>query len=267
MKIQDNYLLFIFIILSIFIGCKTLYGLEAKDVFLDKDQLRFIDLIKKSKYTESDEMIKNGIDINFKNEKGVTPIYYFYLKKDFKSFNKMLELGADPNVSPQGLGMYYLLNATMLIKEDRFFKLLLEYNVDINYAPQTVNGRRTEASVLEFSLKYDIDVKYLKMLIEHKIKPYYSEHPAHSPILWALSTRDYKKIIILLEYYPAYLTDDKSIITTTGDRITIKDRFIHDLENNAQMSGSQYLREQQELVKYLKDKFNIDVHLQYPNGR
>ena len=268
MEIRNRYLVHILVLLLLFtIGCKTIYGFGAKDVFVDKDQIRFIDLIKKGKYTEAEGMIKNGLDINFKNEQGITPLYYFYMKKDFKSFKKMLELGANPNVDPEGLGMYYLLDMTMSTKEDRYFKLLLEYNVDINYAPPTINGTKMGTSPLEFSLSYDTDIKYLKMLIEHKINPYYSDHPLHSPIYDALTIREYKRVILLLDYYPGYLSDEKNIITTKGEKRTLKDIIVKHLEEYNQAPGSQLLKDQRALVKYLKERFDIDVKLQYPNGR
>jgi hypothetical protein len=260
---KKNYLMYLFICLILLVGNKMIYCSvpDAKYIFSDDTIIKFINCIKYGKYKDADELIKNGMDINFKNIQGITPLYYFFLKKDYRSFKKMLELGADPNISPDGLGLYYLLSATMLIYDDRYFRLLLDYNVDINYNPPIQKDlSRREASVLEFSLGTNVDIKYLKMLLVHGIKPYYSELPINCPILDANSLREYKKVIMLLDYYPDYLSDNRFMHLNKRDA-TIKDLFLEDLKSYDQAPGSQQLKDQHELVKYLKDKFNIDIEM------
>jgi hypothetical protein len=72
------------------------------------------------------------------------------------------------------------------------------------------------------------------------------------------------KIILLLEYGADL--NNTEMIKLYKREITLKNLFIEELENNVQAKGSKELKEELELVKYLKEKFNIEVNLKYPNG-
>jgi|GEM_PF-5491221 len=254
-------LLFIIVLFYLLIGNIMVYTLTpgANYFFEDKDILKLIKYIKAGKDNEIRELLNKGIDINYIGKDGISPLYYFFIKKDFISFKKALELGADPNADPPKI--YRLIDASMRYKDDKFFKLLLEYDVDLNYRPEN------SEPLLKSALHSTVDIKYLKMLLDKGIGLSYSEFLTNNPLLTALSNREYKKIIILLEY-GADLNNTDNFEVYKG-KTTIRKLFLERLESNtyAQFEGTKELKEQLELVKYLKEKFNIDVKLKYPNGR
>lgn len=255
-RIKFNLVL---LICFVFISETILYSLEAKDIFKDEKVIELIKSVKAGNDKVVRQLLEEGINIDSEGTQKITPLYYFFLKKDYKSFKKLLELGANPDVDPEGLGMYCLINASMTINDDRFFKSLLEHNVNVNYIPEN------SEPVLKFSLSYTVNIKYLKMLLEHGIKLTYSDNLRSSPLLTALTYREYKRVILLLEYGAEL--NDRELIKLYKREITQKELFIDHLENYTQAPGSKLLKEQQELVKYLKDKYGIEVHLKYPEGR
>ena len=223
----------------------------ASDIFDNDDVVKLIRYVRMKNEKGIKEMIESGVDINYKGYKNITPLYFFFMEKDYPSFKKMLEIGANPNVSPDGLGLYSLLNFSMQRKDDRYFKTLLEYKVNINHA-------HNDEPPLAFALYNNIDIKYLRMLIEHKVNPYYYDKEEDIQRYWSnnplvntvVAARGYLKAILLLEYYPDYLKDER-----------IKKIFIREVKRHGKEVETRYRNEQLELIRYLKEKFDIETHL------
>jgi ankyrin repeat protein len=134
---------------------------SAKYFFEDKKIQDLINYVKLRNDKKIKELVDSGVEISYIGKDGISPLYYFFLKKDYNSFKKMLELGADPNVNPPKI--WRLIDSSMTYKDDRYFKLLLEYNVDINYIPEYGEP------LLKSSLHGNADIKYLKLLLEQGI--------------------------------------------------------------------------------------------------
>lgn len=45
-----------------------------------------------------EKLVSQGVDVNARGKKGVTPLFYSLRNSNLKGFNKLLELGADPNI-------------------------------------------------------------------------------------------------------------------------------------------------------------------------
>lgn len=230
-------------------------GYRAGDYFDDPDVVRLIKCVKWGHYAEVEKLLARGVSLDVTNDRYVTPVYYFFLKRDFVSFKRMLELGASPDVYPTGIGSYSLINYSMEIIDDRYFKLLLKYNVDLEYE---VTQRRGDAPLI-FALYFTVNIRYLKMLLDHGINVKKDNASwIRSPLFRALASREYKRIILLLEYGTDFINDED-----------IKNDFIKILESDrmGQFKYTHVFREQKKLVRYLKEKFDIDIHLYYPDGK
>ncbi len=246
-------ILFFFIISSnCMLLSQTMY--KPEDFFKDNKVLELIKNVKSGDIKKAKELLNSGVNINAESDNFVTPLYYFFLKRDYPSFKRMLELGASPDVYPTGLGFFSLIDFSIDIMDDKYFKLLLEYNVNLEYERNQRNGDPP----LLFSLYDIVNIKYLKMLIEHGININNNDgHWVSSPLFLALSRREYKKAILLLESGADFINNE-----------SIKKGFIKELESDtiSQGKGTPKLKEQQQIVKYLKEKFNLDIKLYYPDG-
>lgn len=219
--------------------------LVPEKVFDDENVVKLVYSIQFRNEKKIKELIVNGVDIDYKGSREITPLYYFFLKRDYNSFKRMLELGANPYVSPNYKGLYYLLNFTMEISDEKYFKLLLKHDIDINYKPNNA------MAPIYFAMFDSVDVKYVKLLIEHKVDPGLNpEYWTHSPLLNSLSTGQYDKAMLLLEYYPDYIKEEK-----------MKNWFIEDVERPIWDEGSNKYMKQHEFAKFLKDKFGIELKL------
>jgi ankyrin repeat protein len=243
------------LLITMNISCKV----KPEIVFNDSKVIEFISVVKKGDMKKTEQLIAGGFDIDSENKNGITALYYFFLERDFKSFERCLELGANPNVAPVGLGMFYLLNAAMDINDQRYFDLLIKFNVDINYIPATKTSGR---SPIKFAMFTSVKPVYLEKLLKKGVNPVNIDSFIENPLFFALSGREYKKVKLLLEYYPEYLNDTKKF-KLKGREKTIKEMFIEDLESYTQFKGSKLYFDQLELVKFLKDKFGIELTLKY----
>lgn len=255
----DNKRIVLLFFIHLFLFLITINGfsnIKPEMVFKDNEIVKFIKFIKKGNIKEAEKSITNGFDINSKNENGVTPLYYFFLTRDFRSFKSCLELGANPNIDPDGVGFYRLIDFSMRYTDTKYFKLLLTYDVDLNYEKE--NGKE----LLNSAMYSTVHIKYLKMLLENDIEPKYIDSFTRSPLLSALIGREYKKVKLLLEYYPEYLDNTTKFKLKDGEK-TIKEMFIEDLESYTQFKGTKLYYDQLELVKFLKDKFGIEIKLKY----
>jgi len=103
----------------------------ASDIFDNDDMVKLIKYVRMKNEKGIKEVIESGVDIDYEGFRKITPLYFFFMEKDYPSFKRMLELGANPNVDPEGLGLYGLLNFTMQVNDERYFKTLLEYNTSL----------------------------------------------------------------------------------------------------------------------------------------
>ncbi len=248
------YLLFIVIILNM-LNLSRIHG-QAAIIFNSRDAMKLINAVRFGNMKRARALIDGGIDVDIKSEEGITPLYYFFLKSNYICFKRMLELGADPNIDPRGRGLYRLINYSMRDYDDRYFKLLLEY--DVNLTPDRVNGDYSKSPLHD--AMYDwIDIKYLRMLLEHGIDVrYYSRGNfwIENPLTNLFADRDYKKIQLLLEYSADdFINDDK-----------VWNYFIQTLRECVEWKETKALKEQQELIKYIKEKLGYDVNHPFPDG-
>lgn len=244
---------FIFLKLFFIMPLAGQSSLSVNSIFKDKKIAALVHSVKKGNMKKAAKLIEAGADINGESEEGITPLYYFFLKKDYKSFKRMLELGADPNVNPAGSGFYRLINASIRVKDDRYCKLLLQYKVDLNY-----QWTSEAEPPLRSALYSSVDSKYLRLLLEHGMDLSYSEYSTYNPVITVLHRHDYEKALILLEFGADFSNDEQ-----------IKTAAVQFLEsrNCIYKKGSRTLKELQKFVAYLEKQYGIKVNLMYPEGK
>lgn len=103
-----------------------LYSLNLKpsSVYSDKSDRLFLEHVLNQDLIGMNSMINNGYDVNASGKNGITPLYYAMLKKKKKSFDFLLDNGANPNIfvyEPFNLRRYTSLLGLALENEDIYY--------------------------------------------------------------------------------------------------------------------------------------------------
>lgn len=219
-----------------------------KYFFKEEDKIKFAKAIVREDIKKMKYYINKGIDVNFIGAEGITPLYLSVIKKKYKSFVFLLENKADPNYDIKG--KYSILEQCLYIKDSRFLIKAIEFGGIIN------KENSDDISLLERSINKDVPIENFLILLKYGANPNCSIKVGRNPLIDSLFAREYKRTIYLIEY------GGEISITKEIERY-----FFRELENSQHFEGTRQLKERDELVKYLKEKFNIEVKLKYPNGR
>lgn len=211
------------------------------------------DLKKMERYMEM------GLDLNKAGEDGITLLYLALVKRKYESFCFLLKKGADPDYAPpskKSIVVYCL-----QIEDVRFLEKLIDYGVDFNIE------RPGRVRIIHDALSPVVPDKNFKVLLESDIDLNYSKSFTKSIFLEALLAQQYNKIVMLFEH--GAILDDEMIHYVRSGEFTLKELFIKEFEKKMyiELKGSEELKEQQELVKYLKEKQGIVVNPLYPDGK
>ena len=115
---------------------------DIEESMSKKDKALFnwglMDAIWSCDHKNAMEIVKTGIDLNFQNENGYTPVFalaYMHQRKgqptDYELMKMMLDRGANPD-TPNYRGEYPLQDLAAGNCFDDLFKLMLEYHPNIN---------------------------------------------------------------------------------------------------------------------------------------
>jgi ankyrin repeat protein len=149
-----------------------------------------INAAKKGSNAKIKELIKNGVDINSKNEDGKTALMLACLNRYIVAVTTLLEAGADTNLRDRNNR-----TALMMSSTSKIYDLLLEYGVDVNlqnnygetaiaeFLDYGVSSNQLISSIEKFSkCGLNLDIKdnknynfYEKLVIEASLRHSYDE--------------------------------------------------------------------------------------------
>lgn len=219
-----------------------------KYFFKDEKVIEFIESILDHDFEKVENLVKDGLDINAIGKDGMTPLFLCFAGKNIEGFKKLLELGANPNyVVKDGPA---LLNLCISEENSRYLEELLKHGGDPNKVFENHQHPLNDAST---SGKY---IDNFILLLKYGADPNFSMDVIDNPVIEALRTRQYKYVQILLENGAKIFSSDK-----------LKKNFIEKMESYVQFEGTKEFNEQKELVRYLKESYDIVINLKYPNGR
>ena len=156
MKLLKNIFIMIVIIFGL-TGCEYQFILRSSLLVFEmskhkadywytgKKDISFCHAIEWGDTNKMGKMIKEGLDINTRGKDGMTFLIYAYLKLNKKSFEYLLEHGADPNIimesneKPEGwVNMNFSLSALTLATEDKYDTFYLKSCLEHGGNPNAV---------------------------------------------------------------------------------------------------------------------------------
>ncbi|BCE01811.1 ankyrin repeat domain-containing protein [Marinicellulosiphila megalodicopiae] len=174
-------------------------------------------------------LIKNGADITLPWKDGKSSLIARMYNKDIRVLKIALDNGLDPNYQVRGRPMLYHLISCGLPHKIEFFKLLLDYNPDINYV-----SNKGFNSFLDQSMTIDC-IKYSYYFIEK-----------HEEQL--IGNGDIEKAYIYFANSIAFNAYDNRYDIDTDEELLLFEYLERLLTN---YHGDSYLSEIQSKIKYL----------------
>ncbi|MEX2963220.1 ankyrin repeat domain-containing protein [Microbulbifer sp. TYP-18] len=95
--------------------------MSLKTMFPDQGARTLAEAAGKGQVAKVEELVEKGVDVNFRGTKDATPL--FWAMRNLNGFEKLLELGADPNVVFAGGSVIHW---SAMNKDLRFLKAALE---------------------------------------------------------------------------------------------------------------------------------------------
>lgn len=114
---------------------EALLYMDIETMFPDESVRALAEAAGKGKLKKVDELVAQGINVNSRGKKNATPLYWAL--RNFEGFEKLLQLGADPNL--------LIADATAVVhsaaqhKDIRFLKAVLDYGGDPNLTAGHMN--------------------------------------------------------------------------------------------------------------------------------
>lgn len=105
-------------------------GKIKKNNYFDSNMVLLLDEIEKGDKFTSEQLIKNGSNLNSYGEEGITPLFFFIINKDLDAIELALQLGADPNFisGNNDHPIAYIVGDG----DDKILELLLKYGGNAN---------------------------------------------------------------------------------------------------------------------------------------
>ena len=105
-------------------------GKIKKNNYFDSNMVLLLNEIEKGDKFTSEQLIKNGSNLNSYGEEGITPLFFFIINKNLDAIELALQLGADPNFisGNNDHPIAYIVGDG----DDKILELLLKYSGNAN---------------------------------------------------------------------------------------------------------------------------------------
>ena len=192
----------------------------------------------KGRVNQIDDLVNQGVSVNSRGAKNATPLFWAMRNGSVVGFQKLLELGADPNVVFDDGGS--VIHWAVQHEDSSFLRLALEHDGN----PNLVAGEKTPLFDT-IGFKGDSDILVLKILLTYGADPNMKEARGNTPAMIAAGVGRFDIVYVLLNSNADYnLKNDAGY--SLLDRVAAK--------RNAFIPGSEQEKSLEQVIDWLSRK-------------
>lgn len=137
---------------------EVIINMSFQEMFPDKTHRKLAKAAAKGDIRLINKIVESGFDVNTQGMRGVTALFWAMTGKKTDGFERLLQLGADPNLIYEdgGTVMHWAVISTI---SDDYLKLALQYGGNPNLKASSWNITPIFRALSEFSHRFDILVK------------------------------------------------------------------------------------------------------------
>lgn len=186
-----------FVLTSLLLGCVLTFGQDrpaVRSIFKDAQVAALANAAARGDVRTIDRLVRDGVNINAEGDEGWTPLAYATLSLNKRGFEKLLQLGADPNHMGTGVPIGGTVMTMVAQADDRFFlEKAVEYGGDINV--RGTQGGRTPIWHAILARR----MKNLTFLIEKGADLDAPEETGWTALVNAMAITNYEAAMLLFE--------------------------------------------------------------------
>lgn len=211
--------------------------MSLETMFPDTQVRSLAEAAGEGKLNQIDRLVSQGVNVNSRGTKGATPLFWAMRNGSVEGYQKLLELGADPDVVFADGGT--VIHWSVQLEDNSFLRLALEHGGN----PNLVAGQHGQTPLFKaIGSSGDRDVSALTMLLNYGADPDMKDDRGNTPAMIAAGVGRFDIVYVLLSKDADYsLKNDKG--HTLLDRIASK--------RNAFIPGSTQERYLEKVVAWL----------------
>lgn len=215
---------------------RALSRMKAKDYFAEPMQVKLAETVARGKPDQIGELIKQGADVNAKGRDGMRPLFWAMGKNSLKGFEILLQNGANPNVTAEGLikgeRPPSVMELAAIAESSEYLRLALKHGGNANF----LVGYGDRTIIYEAILNNRTD--NVRTLIEAGADLAHRDTAGETPVATAASINNYDMVYLFL---------------AKGADPSIKDRWGYDLAGLMKKYGTRGIKPDSEQYQwYLK---------------
>jgi ankyrin repeat protein len=174
----------------------ALARMKAKDYFAEPVQVKLAEAVARGKIDQIDKLIKQGADVNATGRDGMKPLFWAMGKESVKGFEALLQNGANPNVTAEGLikgeRPPSVMELAAIAENPEYLKLALKHEGNPNYPLGYGNRTIIDEAIMNNRLEN------LRILVESGADINHTDSFGSPPIMSAARIRNYDMVYFLL---------------------------------------------------------------------
>ena len=158
--------------------------------------VRFGETLNSRHLDDAEAFIEStNFDVDLPDKEGRTLLVAAVLSDDYKTTEKLLKLGADPNLLYPDYKSKSVMGWAAAYKNDSYLKLLTKYNADINLLQER---QRTLPSPIYDAIAADRH-ENLRFLLNNGANPNVVNKSGHSPLMFAITSASWEMVMMMLD--------------------------------------------------------------------
>ncbi|MEQ1750936.1 MAG: ankyrin repeat domain-containing protein [Prosthecobacter sp.] len=187
-------------------------SLEAASFFKEKVHLELIEAVEHQDVSEIESIIRRGLSPNFTGKQEMSPLFWAIMKQRKRSWSKLLEMGADPNLITKSKvisdGAYSAMYYAVISEDPHYLSTALQHTGNPSLR------ERIEGRTLLFAAIDNKRVENIRMLAKHGSDLNFRGLGGVTPLITAALNDDFGIVELLMS-----LGADASIADDTGNTL------------------------------------------------
>ena len=219
--------------------------------FDERKARKFGRLIARGRTERVRELVELGADVNVVGREGITPLYIALFSLNYEAFELLINAGADIYHQTEDWGDFDLFDMAARLGDGRYIGALLRQARKLSdhdtafYREIVFDAMRSRVATFET----------MRVVLDNIPQMSLIGSPYGHPAINAVTVREYRKTILLIDYDPSLFNDNE-----------LRSTFIQRLQETRQFDD-EFFRARAELVEHLENEHGIEVQLQYPEPR